>query len=98
MWERQISKATGIGGVQAGAAIAGNVIYVAGFGGIDDGFSDAQFGVSLDTGTTLPACYSCPRYNGSAEACTGAVSFIQRVASALSNFFGNRKPACHRCR
>jgi outer membrane protein assembly factor BamB len=50
VWERQISKPTGIGGIQAGAAVAGNVIYVAGFEGIDDGFSDAQFGVSLQTG------------------------------------------------
>ena len=50
VWQRQISKATGIGGIQAGAAVAGNVIYVAGFEGIDDGFSDAQFGISLETG------------------------------------------------
>lgn len=50
IWQRQISKATGIGGIQAGAAVAGDVIYVAGFEGIDDGFSDAQFGDSLETG------------------------------------------------
>ncbi len=50
VWERQISKPTGIGGIQAGAAFAPGVIYVAGFEGIDDGFSDAQFGTSLDTG------------------------------------------------
>lgn len=50
VWERQISKPTGIGGIQGGAAYADGVIYVAGFEGIDDGFSDAQFGVSLDTG------------------------------------------------
>ena len=50
VWSRQISKPTGIGGIQAGAAVADDVIYVAGFEGIDDGFSDAQFGTSLDTG------------------------------------------------
>jgi outer membrane protein assembly factor BamB len=50
VWERQISKPTGIGGIQAGAAVANGVVYVAGFEGIDDGFSDAQFGVSLETG------------------------------------------------
>lgn len=50
VWDRKISKATGIGGIQAGAAVAHGVVYVAGFEGIDDGFSDAQFGVSFDTG------------------------------------------------
>jgi len=50
VWERQISKPTGIGGIQAGAAVAEEVVYVAGFEGIDDGFSDAQFGISLETG------------------------------------------------
>lgn len=50
VWERQISRPTGIGGIQGGAASANGVIYVAGFEGIDDGFSDAQFGVSLSTG------------------------------------------------
>jgi outer membrane protein assembly factor BamB len=50
VWERQISRPTGIGGIQAGAAVADGVVYVAGFEGIDDGFSDAQFGVSLNTG------------------------------------------------
>jgi outer membrane protein assembly factor BamB len=50
VWERQISRPTGIGGIQAGAAVADGVVYVAGFEGIDDGFSDAQFGTSLDTG------------------------------------------------
>jgi hypothetical protein len=50
VWERQISKPTGIGGIQAGAAVGDGVVYVAGFEGIDDGFSDAQFGTSLDTG------------------------------------------------
>ena len=50
VWERQISKPTGIGGIQAGAAVADGVVYVAGFEGIDDGFSDAQFGTSLETG------------------------------------------------
>jgi outer membrane protein assembly factor BamB len=50
LWERQISKPTGIGGIQAGAAVADGVVYVAGFEGIDDGFSDTQFGVSLETG------------------------------------------------
>ncbi|HHH42654.1 MAG TPA: hypothetical protein ENK49_00805 [Gammaproteobacteria bacterium] len=43
VWERKISKATGIGGIQAGAAYARGVVYVAGFEGIDDGFSDANF-------------------------------------------------------
>ncbi|MEZ4358560.1 MAG: hypothetical protein R3B48_00150 [Kofleriaceae bacterium] len=43
VWERQISKATGLGGIQAGAAFADGVLYVAGFEGIDDGFSDANF-------------------------------------------------------
>jgi outer membrane protein assembly factor BamB len=50
VWERQISRPTGIGGIQAGAAVADGVVYVAGYEGIDDGFSDAQFGTSLDTG------------------------------------------------
>lgn len=43
VWERKISKATGLGGIQAGAAYAEGVLYVAGFEGIDDGFSDANF-------------------------------------------------------
>ena len=43
MWERQISKRTGLGGIQGGAAYANGVLYVAGFEGIDDGFSDANF-------------------------------------------------------
>jgi len=43
VWQRQISKGTGLGGIQAGAAYANGVIYVAGFEGIDDGFSDANF-------------------------------------------------------
>ena len=50
VWERQISRPTGLGGIQAGAAVARGVVYVAGFEGIDDGFSDAQFGMSFDTG------------------------------------------------
>ncbi len=50
VWSRQISQPTGIGGIQAGAAIANDVIYVAGFEGLDDGFSDAQFGTSFGTG------------------------------------------------
>lgn len=50
VWERQISQPTGIGGIQGGSAIADETIYVAGFEGIDDGFSDAQFGASFDTG------------------------------------------------
>jgi len=50
VWERQISKASGIGGIQAGSAFADGVIYVAGFEGLDDGFSDAQFGTSFATG------------------------------------------------
>lgn len=43
VWERQISKPTGLGGIQAGAAYANGVLYVTGFEGIDDGFSDANF-------------------------------------------------------
>jgi outer membrane protein assembly factor BamB len=43
VWERQISKPTGLGGIQGGAAYADGVLYVAGFEGIDDGFSDANF-------------------------------------------------------
>lgn len=43
VWERQISKPTGLGGIQAGAAFADGFLYVAGFEGIDDQFSDAQF-------------------------------------------------------
>ncbi len=58
VWERQISKASGIGGIQAGAAVAGDVVYVAGFEGIDDGFSDAQFGVSLETGLFANAFFA----------------------------------------
>ena len=50
VWERQISKPTGIGGIQAGSAYANGTVYVAGFEGLDDGFSDAQFGTSLETG------------------------------------------------
>lgn len=58
MWERQISKPTGIGGIQAGAAVADGVVYVAGFEGIDDGFSDAQFGVSIETGNFANAFFA----------------------------------------
>lgn len=47
VWERQISKSSGLGGIQAGAAYANGVIYVAGFEGIDDGFSDANFNAPL---------------------------------------------------
>ncbi len=43
IWQRQISKSTGLGGIQAGAAYANGILYVAGFEGIDDGFSDANF-------------------------------------------------------
>ena len=43
VWQREISKRTGLGGIQAGAAFADGRIYVAGFEGIDDGFSDANF-------------------------------------------------------
>ena len=43
VWDRQISKRTGLGGIQAGAAYADGSVYVAGFEGIDEGFSDAQF-------------------------------------------------------
>ena len=58
IWERQISRPTGIGGIQAGAAVADGVVYVAGFEGIDDPFSDAQFGVSLDTGNFANAFFA----------------------------------------
>lgn len=50
IWERAIAKRTGIGGVQAGGAYADGVVYVAGFEGIDDGFSDTQFGSESVTG------------------------------------------------
>ncbi|PRC93420.1 PQQ-binding-like beta-propeller repeat protein [Solimicrobium silvestre] len=43
IWQKQISKPTGLGGIQAGSAYANGIIYVAGFEGIDDGFSDANF-------------------------------------------------------
>jgi outer membrane protein assembly factor BamB len=58
VWERVISLPTGIGGIQGGAAVAEGVIYLAGFEGIDDGFSDAQFGVSLDTGKFANAFFA----------------------------------------
>jgi hypothetical protein len=58
VWQRQISKPTGIGGIQGGAAVADGVVYVAGFEGIDDEFSDAQFGVSLDTGLFANAFFA----------------------------------------
>jgi len=58
VWQRQISKPTGIGGIQAGAAVARGVIYVAGFEGIDDGFSDAQFGDSLESGLFFNAFFA----------------------------------------
>lgn len=51
IWERDaLNKQTGIGGMQAGAAYANGNIYVATFEGIDDAWSDIQFGVSFDTG------------------------------------------------
>ena len=34
VWERQISKRTGLGGIQAGTAYANGVVYVAGFEGL----------------------------------------------------------------
>jgi outer membrane protein assembly factor BamB len=43
VWQKQISKPTGLGGIQAGAAYADGFLYVAGFEGLDDGFSDAKF-------------------------------------------------------
>lgn len=45
VWQRTVSKQTGIGGIQGGSAYANGSIYVAGFEGIDDGFSDAIFGM-----------------------------------------------------
>jgi len=64
IWQRQISKPTGIGGIQAGAAVAKGVVYVAGFEGIDDGFSDAQFGISLESGLFANAFFATfsPRF------------------------------------
>ena len=51
IWERDgINKQTGIGGMQAGAAYADGNVYVATFEGIDDAWSDIQFGVSFETG------------------------------------------------
>lgn len=64
IWERQISKATGIGGIQAGAAYANNTVYVAGFEGLDDDFSDANFNAPGSTyanaffGTFAPAFWA----------------------------------------
>ena len=49
LWQRTISKTTGIGGIQAGAAYANRTIYVAGFEGIDDDFSDANFNAPSST-------------------------------------------------
>ena len=43
IWERQISKRTGLGGIQAGAAYQNNIVYVAGFEGVYDAFSDLNF-------------------------------------------------------
>ncbi len=43
VWERQIGKGNGLGGIQGGAAVAEGAIYVAGFEGIDDGFANANF-------------------------------------------------------
>ncbi|RZI81447.1 MAG: hypothetical protein EOP38_19300 [Rubrivivax sp.] len=43
VWERQISKPTGLGGIQGGSAYAAGNVYIAGFEGVEDGFSDAQF-------------------------------------------------------
>ncbi len=43
VWERQIGKASGLGAIQGGAAVAEGAIYVAGFEGIDDAFANANF-------------------------------------------------------
>ena len=43
IWERQVSKPSGLGGVQSGAAFANGFVYVAAFEGLDDGWSDANF-------------------------------------------------------
>jgi outer membrane protein assembly factor BamB len=43
VWERQIGKGSGLGGIQGGAAVAEGAIYVAGFEGIDDAFANANF-------------------------------------------------------
>ncbi len=43
VWERQIGKASGLGAIQGGAAVAEGAIYVASFEGIDDGFASANF-------------------------------------------------------
>ena len=50
VWQRQISQPTGLGGIQAGSAYANDTVFVAGFEGLDDGYSDAQFVISIDTG------------------------------------------------
>lgn len=43
VWERQISKGNGLGGIQAGAAYANGTLYIDGFEGIDDGWANANF-------------------------------------------------------
>ncbi len=58
VWERNISKQTGIGGIQGGSAYADGTVYVVGYEGLDDGFSDAQFGVSFDTGNNPNAFFA----------------------------------------
>jgi outer membrane protein assembly factor BamB len=46
VWDRQISKGNGLGGIQAGAAVANGTIYIDGFEGIDDGWANANFNAS----------------------------------------------------
>src|SRR5262249_44596442 len=43
VWDRQISKGNGLGGIQAGAAYANGTLYIDGFEGIDDGWANANF-------------------------------------------------------
>jgi outer membrane protein assembly factor BamB len=43
IWQRQVSQPSGLGGIQAGAAVAKGFIYVAAFEGLDEGWSDANF-------------------------------------------------------
>jgi outer membrane protein assembly factor BamB len=43
VWQRQISKGNGLGGIQAGGAFANGTIFIDGFEGIDDGWANASF-------------------------------------------------------
>lgn len=58
VWEQQISKATGLGGIQAGSAYAEGFVYVVGFEGMDDKFSDIQFDNVNRTSTNCNQIFS----------------------------------------